>query len=302
MAYTLLIIPPFLWSTMLVVGSSVLGQIPPATLTFWSWLIALLSLLPFAWTQLNDNFPIIRRELVPLFLFALFGVSGFQLLIFAGLLRASVINASVLSPTIPIMVACLSWPLLREKLGAIQILGVIISFVGACWVATTGDWSNIASLRFGIGEILILSANFFMAIYTVMLRLYPSQLSPLVFMTIIALFGTLQAFPLSIMETGLTAGIEQTKSLILPILYIGIVNYSLAYLFWNIAVKLYGATKTAIFLYFIPVFSTILSIIFLNETLFSYHFIGMGLIFFGLFFSLHINRQAVVATRESGTG
>ena len=301
MAFTLLLIPPFLWSTMMVVGSAVLGQMPPATLTFWTWLIATLSLFPFAWTHLNDSFSIIRQKLVPLFLFAFFGVSGFQLLLFMGLMRASVINASVLSPTIPIMVVCLGWPLLREKLSGIQILGVAISFAGACWIATIGDWSNLTNLRVGTGEVLILTANLLMAIYTVMLRLYPVQLSPLVFMTVIAFFGTLQTLPLSLLEMGPSVGIAQARELILPLLYIGIVNYSLAYIFWNIAVKRFGATKTAIFLYFIPVFGTVLSMIFLNETLSSFHFVGIGLIFTGLFLSLHFNQQAL-STNEKDTG
>ena len=301
MAFTLLLIPPFLWSTMMIVGFMVLGQIPPATLTFWTWLIATLSLLPFTLAQLKYSFPLIRREIIVLFFFALFGISGFQLFLYAGLLHASVINASVLSPTIPIMVACLGWPLLREKMSAIQILGVIISLVGACWIASTGDWSNLKNLQLGTGEILILAGNLSMAIYTVMLRLYPTQLSPLVFMTVIAFIGTLQALPLSILEIGSNAGISQAKELLLPLLYIGIVNYSLAYIFWNIAVKRYGATRTAVFLYFVPVFGVILSMIFLNETPFSYHFIGVFLIFLGLFLSLHFNHQAVAAN-ENGSG
>ena len=283
---------------MLVVGYLVLGQIPAATLTFWTWLIATLSLLPFALPSLKDNLDVVRKEIIPLFFFALLGVSGFQYLIFSGLIRASAISAAVLSPTIPIMVACIGWPLLREKLSAIQVLGVIISFIGACWIATSGNLSNLVDIKPGFGESLILTANLCMAGYTIMLRLCPSQLTPVAFMGVIALLGTVQVLPLSILEMGWSVGINQIGSLILPLLYIGVVNYSLAYVFWNIAVKRHGATVTALFLYLIPIIGAVLSLIFLQEILYSYHIIGVILIFVGLVLALHLNAPDIRPVKD----
>ena len=273
---------------MLVVGLLVLGQIPPATLTFWTWLIAALSLLPFTWKHLKNSLPVIRREIVALFFYSLLGISGFQYLIFSGLLRSSAISASVLSPTIPIMVACLSWIVLGEKLRGVQILGVIISFVGTCWIATTGKWINFLELRIGPGESLVLAANLFIAAYTIMLRKYPTGLSPLAFMAVLALMGALQALPLSLMEIGFIDGATASMIFPLAILYIGLVNYNLAYLLWNLAVKRHGATMTAIFLYLIPIFGTILSMIFLSESLHTYHVIGVMFICAGLYLTLHL--------------
>lgn len=287
MAYMLLLIPPLLWSTMLVVGQSVLGQVPPATLVFWTWLVAALSLLPFTLGQVSENLAIIWQELTALFFFALLGVSGFQYLLFSGLAQASAISASVLSPMIPIIVASLGCFLLKEKLSIPQIFGVIVSFIGACWVATLGEWSNVLNLKIGKGEWLILMANLFMGGYTVMLRLYPTRLSPLAFMSAIAVIGTIQILPVSLIETEFAVGVEQVTNVPWSILYIGVVNYSLAYVFWNIAVEKHGATMTAIFLYLIPIFGTLLSMIFLKEDLFAYHVVGVVLICFGIYFALH---------------
>lgn len=300
MAYTLLLIPPLLWSTMMVVGQYVLGQVPPATLTFWTWLVAVLSLLPFAFRYAGENLAIIRREFTALFFFALLGVAGFQYLLFSGLAQASAISASVLSPMIPIIVACLGCFLLKEKLSIGQTFGVILSFLGACWVATLGEWGNLLNLNFGKGEWLILAANLSMAGYTIMLRLFPTRLPPLVFMFAIALIGTVQIFPVSLMETDFAAGMAQIMSVPWSILYIGVVNYSLAYVFWNIAVEKHGATMTAIFLYLIPIFGTLLSMIFLQEQLFVYHIVGVVLICFGIYFALHRKPNEGLAKETSG--
>lgn len=285
---SLLVIPPLLWSSIFVVGHEVLEKVPPATLTFWTWLIAAFSLLPFTWGSIRHDLHVIRREVVPLFFFALLGVSGFQYLMFAGLIQASTISAAVLSPTIPIIVALLCWPLLKEKLRPLQSLGVIISFMGTCWIATGGSLINILNIESGAGESLILIANLLMAGYTIMLRLYPSQLQPISFMAIIASMGTIQILPFSMMEQGFATSLILVSDSLYGILYIGVVNYSLAYVFWNIAVNQYGATRTAIFLYLIPVFGTILSVIFLRETLYLYHSIGAMLIFAGLYLTLHV--------------
>ena len=68
LAYGLLLMPPLLWATMLVVGYMVLGELPPATLTFWTWLIATFSLLPFALPSLIKKLIIVREEIIPLFI------------------------------------------------------------------------------------------------------------------------------------------------------------------------------------------------------------------------------------------
>lgn len=272
---------------MLVVGSTVVDQVPPATLTFWTWLIAGAALLPFTLRGIENDLPIVAREWLPLFFFALLGVSGFQYLLYSGLLRAPVINAAILSPTIPIMVACLGTVFLGEKLRPVQVIGVLLSFAGACWIGASGDWSNLTSLRFQEGEALILAANLLMAGYTIMLRLYPTKLSPLSFMAVISLVGALQALPVALSEVDLGESARTVVDHPVSFLYIGVVNYSLAYVFWNLAVKRHGATMTAIFLYLIPPFAAGLSVAFLQESLYVYHWVGVGLIGAGLYYSLH---------------
>jgi len=292
LTHGILLLPPLIWATMFVVGQSVLGEIGPATLTFWTWLVATISLVPFVLRHVPRTVAVVRKEFIALFFFALLGVSGFQYLLFSGLLRTSVVSASVLSPTIPIMVACLGWPLLREKLSPLQVLGIVASFLGACWIATSGNLQQLVTLQLGAGESLILLANLSMAGYTILLRLYPSQLTPTAFMAVIALIGTVQVLPLSLMEVGFSAGYEQVSDYPFAIFYIGVVNYSLAYVFWNLAVKWHGATVPAIFLYLIPLLGSILSFVFLKEPVLLHHITGISVICIGLYLALHTTRPS----------
>ena len=44
-----------------------------------------------------------------------------------------------------------------------------------------------------------------------------------------------------------------------------------------------GGSKAGLFLYLTPVFGTVLSILFLNETPRAYHYVGIAMIFSGIY-------------------
>jgi drug/metabolite transporter (DMT)-like permease len=58
-----------------------------------------------------------------------------------------------------------------------------------------------------------------------------------------------------------------------------------SYYCWAGAVSIIGANRAGIFLSLIPLFSTILAIIFFNEKFYFFHLIGSVLIVIGLFLS-----------------
>ena len=47
LAYTGLVLTPLFWAGNAVVAKSVVGEIPPLSMSFWRWVIALTILLPF---------------------------------------------------------------------------------------------------------------------------------------------------------------------------------------------------------------------------------------------------------------
>jgi uncharacterized membrane protein len=67
------------------------------------------------------------------------------------------------------------------------------------------------------------------------------------------------------------------------IAYTGIFPGFLGYVFYNRAVGEVGASKASLFLHLMPVFATILSAIFLAETPQPYHYLGIALIFAGIY-------------------
>jgi drug/metabolite transporter (DMT)-like permease len=64
--------------------------------------------------------------------------------------------------------------------------------------------------------------------------------------------------------------------------YVGIFPSFLGYIFYNKGVAEVGPNKASLFIHLMPVFGTLLSFLFLGEIPFWYHYLGIGLIFTGI--------------------
>ena len=66
------------------------------------------------------------------------------------------------------------------------------------------------------------------------------------------------------------------------IAYFGLFPSIVAYLCWNSAVAEVGATRAGVFVHLMPVFGTVLAIVFLGETFRAFHAVGFVLILAGI--------------------
>ena len=119
--------------------------------------------------------------------------------------------------------------------------------------------------------------------YTILLRKRPNKLGPICFLTSIIIIGLLFLFPFYLWEIHTGATIKLTMTSVISVLYVAIFPSVLAFLFWNRAVEMIGATKAGIFIHLMPVFGAIMAYIFLGERLRSYHIAGICLIFSGIY-------------------
>ena len=86
-------------------------------------------------------------------------------------------------------------------------------------------------------------------------------------------------------------GTLYTWSAIGGILYTGIFPGFLGYVFYNAGVAAVGPARGSLFIHLMPVFATLLAAIFLDERPYLYHFVGIALVFAGIY--LTTRRQPV---------
>jgi drug/metabolite transporter (DMT)-like permease len=84
------------------------------------------------------------------------------------------------------------------------------------------------------------------------------------------------------------------------VFYLGIVASSLAFILWNRAIKAIGPVKTNQYIYLIPVMTTAVSAIVLNERITLMTLLGTVLILSGLYLSEKSQAGGQDSTKEKG--
>jgi len=101
------------------------------------------------------------------------GITRFTIFYFLGLQITTAINASVLSGATPIAIVIVSFIILRIKLTRAVIAGTVLGIIGSLVIILNGDLSAISTMTLGVGDLLIVAAMTFWAIYTVCLKWLP---------------------------------------------------------------------------------------------------------------------------------
>ncbi|MEW7979487.1 MAG: DMT family transporter [gamma proteobacterium symbiont of Phacoides pectinatus] len=113
-AYLLLVLATLFWSGNFVLGQAMSTSIPPLTMSYWRWQVALLLLLPFALGGMRREWGLIRAHLPRLALLALLGVALFNTCVYIGLQSTTAINALLINSAIPVWIMLLAMSFIRE--------------------------------------------------------------------------------------------------------------------------------------------------------------------------------------------
>ncbi len=283
MHYLLLILAVLFWSGNFIVGRGIHNEIPPMTLAFWRWAIALLIILPFSLRPILRQKDLIRRNWKILTLLAILSVTNFSMFIYMALKSSTVTNAVLINSMIPIFIVIVSWMGFKERITLRQAIGIVISLTGLMFIITKGNLSTLIAVRFGKGDMWTISAGISWALYSALLRKCPVELDSLSFLAATIIIGIFFIFPFYIWEIGTGKTMKFSHASIGSIIYVALFASVLAYTFWNKAIQIIGANKTGVFIHLMPVFSIILAMIFLDEKLRGYHIKGTILIFSGIF-------------------
>jgi uncharacterized membrane protein len=127
-AYLLLALAVLCWAGNFITGRGLRAEAPPVALTFWRWSVALAVLAPLTFSHLRGQWGVIRRSWRILVLLALFATVLQHIPIYWGLRDTTATNAALLNSTSPIFIALLSVLLLGQRLGALAVLGGLVSF------------------------------------------------------------------------------------------------------------------------------------------------------------------------------
>lgn len=282
MPYLLLVLTTLFWSGNFVLSRGMHAEIPPLALSFWRWAVALLILCCFALRHLVEQKELLQSHKKFILTQGLLGVTGFNTLIYIAMQTTTAINAVLVNSCIPVIIVILSWLVYRERLSLRQIIGVCLSLSGVLLIISEGKPANLLALQFNKGDMVVFLAAVCWAFYSVNLKKYPKGLHPFTYQTGIVIAGLLFLVPIYLIELSSGQTFVISESTVFTILYVAIFASVLAFIFWNRAVTALGANIAGPFIHLMPVFSTILAVIFLDEKLTGTHLQAILLIFGGI--------------------
>lgn len=279
----LAVLATFIWSGNFIVARAVNRQIPPISLNFYRWLCASLLLLPFAWNKFHAEWKSVRSSWHYLFWISLCGISLFNTFVYIGAHHTSAINLALIGTTSsPIISVILARIFLKERIGWMKGTGMVLCIAGVLFLLSKGDFRNLVHFHFSKGDLWMLLAAFFFAVYNVMAKKKPASLSPVNFLFVIFSMGTLMVLPFWIWEMNREPAVGWNSELLLSVLYLGLGASVICFYIWNIAIRHLGAGRTALFGNLIPVFSSLEAVIWLHEDFTWVHVVSMGIVFAGI--------------------
>ncbi|WP_159977261.1 MULTISPECIES: DMT family transporter [unclassified Novosphingobium] len=283
-AFLLLGLVMLFWAGNSITGRAVRGDIPPFTLAFGRWLIAVAVLAPFAarrlWAERAEALAGWRWILALGFL----GIVCFNAFIYSGLRHTSAANALLLQASIPALVLVLDRVIFGGRAGALHIAGVAASTLGVVGIVFRGDVSALTTLRLGMGDALILCGVVVWALYTVLLRKKPA-ISSASFLLLVFMLGALAMAPLAGWEWAEGLHVAWSPKVLAAFAYVGVFPSVLAYFIYNAATAQLGAARAGQAITLMPLFGALLSALLLGEKLERYHLVGMALILAGIVLS-----------------
>lgn len=270
------------WGGHWVVARSVHLEVSPFAMAFWRWVVAAAILGVLALPHLAQDWPALRRQWRPMLLLAFAGTGFYNALGYIGIQDTTATNALLIQSMTPAFIPTLAFLILRQRTGLLGIAGLLVSCAGMVAIASKLDLDALLGLQLNRGDLWLVGNVIMWALYTVCLRWKPAGLSAYTFLFALSTLGFLQLVPFYAWEVASGGGMTWTAKPILGVLYLGIFPAVLSYLMWNRAVAEIGAARASPYLYLITVFGITMSSLILDERLYGFHAVGIGLILAGV--------------------
>lgn len=260
-----------IWSGNFIIARGLNDSIPPVSLAFWRWVVAVIVFLPFAWKPLIAEREILKKNLPYLCITSLLGITLFNTLIYFAGHTTTAINLSLISITFPVFIVIFSRFIFRELITINKSLGIGLVATGVVLLITKGTPSRLLHLSFAIGDLWMLVAAITFAVYSLLLKAKPKPLSIWAFQLSTFILGLMFLFPFYIWECLSLPSVEWHMKTVLSILYVGIFASLTAFVLWHKAIATLGPSKAGMIYYTLPLFSGVLAHLFLKEEILSIH-------------------------------
>jgi drug/metabolite transporter (DMT)-like permease len=255
--------------------------IDPAAISFYRWLLALITLTPFVLPGVIRHWSAIRANWWKLLVLGMLGMVLYQSLAYYAAHSVSALFMGIIVSLIPLLTILISIVLLRVAPTVGIAIGSLLSLGGLIWLVSAGNPGELLQHGIGKGELMMFAATASYALYGVLTKRWAIALPNWQSLYVQILFGVVLLLPNFLMAQD----VSLTSQNIPLVLFAGIPASIVAPYLWIHGVMRLGANTASIFMNLAPVFTAIIAVLFLHEHLHSYHLIGGGITLLGVILS-----------------
>jgi drug/metabolite transporter (DMT)-like permease len=285
-AVALVFITPALWSVNYLVGRTAPGVVAPHMLALLRWSLAGLILLAFAWPELLAKRSLVLKNAWHYFVFGALGMWICGAWVYLGARSTSATNIALIYALSPVFIALVSSFWLRERLGLLQWLGIAMAFAGLVHVVIKGQWVALAQVKLVAGDLWILGATVSWTLYSILLKRWPSDFSPISRLVLIIAGGVILLLPLTALEA--LSGLPMTQTVwgwktLALVVAAGLIPGAGAYLAYATLQRALGPARAGLTLYLGPLYAAVIAFVALGEPVAGYHALGAAVILPGIY-------------------
>ena len=268
----------------LIVARGGVEHVPPISLAFWRWTVVVLLLLPFTYSSLIKNSKIIKKEFKKLFFLGAMGCGVCGAFPFLAGETTTITNMGIIYSSSPIFIILISLLFFKEKMNFLRAFGILTCIIGVLTIVVKGKIILLFELNFTSGDLWMLGASLGWALYTVFLFHWKSSLPILERFTLIAMFGAFSLLPFFIFEEFFISKTVYNLDFLFWVFFAALSPSIIAFMLFSYVNKELGTSISGSVLYLYTVYGAFYGILFFNENIENFHYLGTFLVFIGIFF------------------
>ena len=269
------------WGSNTIASRLAVGEVSPMLLIFFRWGIVVVILISLYWRQMIDEWPVIRPRLKWLLIMGGCGLSLFNAFFYIAAHSTTAVNLGIIQSTMPGMILLGSFMYFGDRINRLQFSGLLLTLLGVIVIVTQGSLEKLMQLTFNHGDLLMIFACSFYAMYTVGLKSRP-KISGMVMLAYFSVAAFLMTIPLMIFESLIYGTLMPGVKGFAIVFYIAIVPSFLSQIFFMRGVDLIGPGSAGLYANLVPIFSAIMAVLLLSEEFALFHLAAMLLVFGGI--------------------
>jgi len=223
---------------------------------------------------------------------AVFGMFVNMLSFFKGLSLSTPINSSVIITLSPVILLILSALLLKERIGFIKILGILIGMLGALVLVLFGAAEQPNAPNIPLGNVLFFVNGATYAVYLILVKPISNKYSTITLMKWLFLLGVLLNLPFTFTEFTSVDWLHLPAHAIWVMVFVLVGTTFSTYLLNLYALKTLKASTIGAFIYLQPVIAILFAVLVGADRLSWVRAGAAALIFLGVYLSTRTKKTA----------